>query len=95
MPDVRGYAMKNGIALGIVLAVGAAVAEPENVGGSYPSLAYYNEEGECGTGAVVPWAAMRTRSVTGTRFRSMRRCSIRSASSQSGNRRRNEHSMRD
>jgi hypothetical protein len=24
--------------------------------GIYPHLAYYNEEGECGTGAVVPWA---------------------------------------
>ena len=26
------------------------------IGGIYPHLAYYNEEGECGTGAVVPWA---------------------------------------
>ena len=26
------------------------------VSGIYPHLAYYNEEGECGTGAVVPWA---------------------------------------
>lgn len=24
-------------------------------GGVYPHLAYYNDEGECGTGAVVPW----------------------------------------
>ena len=24
-------------------------------GGIYPHLAYYNNEGECGTGAVVPW----------------------------------------
>ncbi|MDZ7604338.1 MAG: hypothetical protein U5K79_01850 [Cyclobacteriaceae bacterium] len=24
--------------------------------GIYPHLAYYNDEGECGTGAVVPWA---------------------------------------
>ena len=24
--------------------------------GIYPHLAYYNNEGECGTGAVVPWA---------------------------------------
>ncbi len=24
--------------------------------GIYPQLAYYNNEGECGTGAVVPWA---------------------------------------
>ena len=27
-----------------------------NVSGIYPHLAYYNDEGECGTGAVVPWA---------------------------------------
>lgn len=26
-----------------------------NYGGIYPHLAYYNDEGECGTGAVVPW----------------------------------------
>jgi len=26
------------------------------VSGIYPHLAYYNNEGECGTGAVVPWA---------------------------------------
>ena len=24
------------------------------ISGIYPHLAYYNEEGECGTGAVVP-----------------------------------------
>ena len=28
----------------------------DSVSGIYPSLAYYNNEGECGTGAVVPWA---------------------------------------
>ena len=27
-----------------------------SVSGIYPKLAYYNNEGECGTGAVVPWA---------------------------------------
>ncbi|MDR1938963.1 MAG: hypothetical protein LBQ73_10780, partial [Tannerellaceae bacterium] len=27
-----------------------------NISGIYPHLAYYNNEGECGTGAVVPWA---------------------------------------
>jgi hypothetical protein len=26
------------------------------VSGIYPHLAYYNNERECGTGAVVPWA---------------------------------------
>ena len=31
-------------------------APPVAVAGVYPSLTMYNEEGECGTGAVVPWA---------------------------------------
>ncbi len=30
--------------------------KPLNFSGIYPNLAYYNNEGECGTGAVVPWA---------------------------------------
>lgn len=29
--------------------------EPFEISGIYPHLAYYNDEGECGTGAVVPW----------------------------------------
>lgn len=29
--------------------------EPRNISGIYPSLAMFNNEGECGTGAVVPW----------------------------------------
>lgn len=29
---------------------------PIQLSGIYPHLAYYNQEGECGTGAVVPWA---------------------------------------
>lgn len=35
---------------------GLAVAEPLSLSGIYPSLATFNNEGECGTGAVVPWA---------------------------------------
>jgi hypothetical protein len=31
-------------------------AEPRSVSGIYPHLAMFNDEGECGTGAVVPWA---------------------------------------
>ena len=31
-------------------------ASNKNFSGIYPSLANYNNEGECGTGAVVPWA---------------------------------------
>src|SRR6188768_2668093 len=34
----------------------ACAAEPRSVSGIYPHLAMFNEEGECGTGAVVPWA---------------------------------------
>jgi len=30
--------------------------KPLCISGIYPSLAYFNKEGECGTGAVVPWA---------------------------------------
>ena len=33
-----------------------ALAEPPSISGIYPSLATFNNEGECGTGAVVPWA---------------------------------------
>ncbi len=29
---------------------------PRSVSGIYPSLAMFNQEGECGTGALVPWA---------------------------------------
>jgi hypothetical protein len=29
---------------------------PKCISGIYPRLAYFNHEGECGTGAVVPWA---------------------------------------
>src|SRR5690606_7630645 len=28
---------------------------PIQISGIYPHLAFYNAEGECGTGAVVPW----------------------------------------
>ncbi|MEZ5948924.1 MAG: hypothetical protein R3C12_06860 [Planctomycetaceae bacterium] len=31
-------------------------AEPRSLSGIYPHLAMFNNEGECGTGAVVPWA---------------------------------------
>ena len=31
-------------------------ADPVSVSGIYPSLAMFNQEGECGTGAVVVWA---------------------------------------
>jgi len=31
------------------------LAKSKSYSGIYPHLAYYNNEGECGTGAVVPW----------------------------------------
>ncbi len=34
----------------------SAFAGPQEWSGIYPELAYFNNEGECGTGAVVPWA---------------------------------------
>jgi len=34
----------------------AANAEPVSLSGIYPHLAFFNDEGECGTGALVPWA---------------------------------------
>lgn len=34
----------------------ASAETPRAWSGIYPHLAYYNNEGECGTGAVVPWA---------------------------------------
>jgi hypothetical protein len=34
----------------------AAPAEPISLSGIYPHLAFFNDEGECGTGALVPWA---------------------------------------
>jgi hypothetical protein len=42
------------LALGLLAA--AAHAAPPEWSGIYPELATFNNEGECGTGAVVPWA---------------------------------------
>ncbi len=44
----------------IAFALGTAnllcAQEPRSISGIHPSLAMFNHEGECGTGAVVPWA---------------------------------------
>ena len=40
----------------LFLSAALATAAPQEISGIYPSLAYFNQEGECGTGAVVPWA---------------------------------------
>ncbi|HPC61579.1 MAG TPA: hypothetical protein PKX23_13015 [Verrucomicrobiota bacterium] len=54
----------DGVAAGILLAgaltlalpFSARAGEPPQLSGIYPSLAMFNNEGECGTGGVVPWA---------------------------------------
>ncbi len=51
--------MKSNLLPSLVFACSAgllAAEEPRAVSGIYPSLAMFNREGECGTGAVVPWA---------------------------------------
>src|SRR5436309_1659228 len=40
----------------LTLPLTAFAAQPVQISGIYPHLAMYNKEGECGTGAVVPWA---------------------------------------
>jgi hypothetical protein len=40
----------------LLLAGSRLLADPVQLSGIYPHLAYFNNEGECGTGAVVPWA---------------------------------------
>lgn len=42
--------------LSLALSGAVSHAEPANLSGIYPGLAMFNNEGECGTGAVVPWA---------------------------------------
>lgn len=52
--------MKSVLATAAIATVAAfapvSAAERECVSGIYPHLAMFNKEGECGTGAVVPWA---------------------------------------
>src|ERR1044071_5250108 len=36
--------------------VAEAATPPIEISGIYPHLAFFNSQGECGTGAVVPWA---------------------------------------
>lgn len=38
-----------------IVALAQEQPSPRCFSGIYPSLAYYNSQGECGTGAVVPW----------------------------------------
>src|SRR5690606_18414255 len=45
---------------GLLFSVGGCTQQQSSdvvsVSGIYPHLAMYNDEGECGTGALVPWA---------------------------------------
>ncbi|OIN60899.1 hypothetical protein [Arsenicibacter rosenii] len=45
-----------GLSLLTALTLVAQPKPPKSFSGVYPHLAMYNNEGECGTGAVVPWA---------------------------------------
>lgn len=52
--------LKHIILIIMAIAVNACAQKKEEnttrcISGIYPHLAYYNNEGECGTGAVVPW----------------------------------------
>ena len=40
----------------VLLSASTIAGAPKEVSGIYPGLAMFNGEGECGTGAVVPWA---------------------------------------
>jgi hypothetical protein len=44
------------VALALTALAVPSPAAPQEWSGIYPELAYFNNEGECGTGAVVPWA---------------------------------------
>lgn len=51
--------MKSYLLLAVFIACSASVLcaqPPREISGIYPALAMFNNEGECGTGAVVPWA---------------------------------------
>ena len=52
---MAGFAALSALAC-CVFAACEGSAKPECVSGVYPHLAMFNDEGECGTGAVVPWA---------------------------------------
>ncbi len=53
--DNEGIMKKTHVAVLLLLAC-KLVAAPKHISGVYPHLTMYNDEGECGTGAVVPWA---------------------------------------
>jgi hypothetical protein len=48
--------MKSILLFPLLALTNAFTQEPVQISGIYPALAHFNSEGECGTGAVVPWA---------------------------------------
>ena len=48
--------MSGWVALAATLIAGAGDTAPRQISGIYPHLATFNDELECGTGAVVPFA---------------------------------------
>ncbi|MFC4992212.1 hypothetical protein [Rubritalea tangerina] len=44
------------IPISLAITLGNLPAQPISLSGIYPHLTMYNQEGECGTGALVPWA---------------------------------------
>ena len=50
------FSLRSLVALALTALAVPSPAAPQEWSGIYPELAYFNNEGECGTGAVVPWA---------------------------------------
>ncbi|MFM8334936.1 MAG: hypothetical protein ACKODK_05205, partial [Opitutaceae bacterium] len=56
MPLFRRCSGALTLVLTLLSATSRAAESPPSFGGIHPHLAMFNEESECGTGAVVPWA---------------------------------------
>src|ERR1700710_2618499 len=56
MPKLPSIALQTFLLTSLSPPVAFAVDLPVEFSGIYPNLATFNNEGECGTGAVVPWA---------------------------------------
>ena len=52
---IKNFIKSFAIAVSLGMGIQAQEQSPKQIAGVYPSLSMYNEEGECGTGAVVPW----------------------------------------
>ena len=56
MKKVRWFYLSFILLAGCASSNNSSEKDYDSISGIYPHLAYYNNEGECGTGAVVPWA---------------------------------------